>query len=1728
MRSFIYAFLVLLLSVGSWGQLQAQESDGYGGHWFLGGGGGVAWQQSDACTQLGGGWTIYLGKNIYYSPTKPLSLDLRMRYMGTVTYGQDDQLTNIANNSLLNGQSNSLFDPDYSVNNGGTNFVYHNHRTAFNDLSLEARINFENLRRKHNIWLSLYGGIGLGWYRVAYDQLDQRVLGFDEEYINLYNSVAGDSTLSSTEIVDQLVGGRDGDYETFTDGWGDYSVMFTPSVGFEFGYWVTPRFAIGVGHRVNWTLTDNFDGIVRDGNNEIHHFSHLFLHGRLTDHHEEEVKPLPDPQAAPPQVNFTNPSGSSATTNNSSYTVRATVRNVRSSSDIRFVQNGQIIDNFNYNSGNGSFQVTIRLQEGANNINIRVNNPSGTDQDVATINYEPIIRQDPPPSVVITSPSSDPYTTNSTTASVRATIRNVNHSNNVSCTVNGQSMNHFSFSGTSFSLNNIILQNGSNTVVVSASNNAGQASDQTIIIYKQPVNNNTNNPNPPTVNITSPSSDPYNSSSSSTTVRATIRNIRSSNSISFTVNGQVVRNFSFSGTSFVASNINLQQGSNNIVISASNPDGNASDQTTIIYQPVRNVTPPTVNITTPSANPYNSNNNTATVRATIRNVRNSRDISFTVNGQASSSFSFSGTSFVATGINLQQGNNFVVISASNPDGNASDQTTIIYQPQRTPTPPIVNITSPSADPYTSSTNRATVRATIQHVNNNNDVQMQVNGQNIRNFSFAGTNFVATNINLQQGHNVVVISASNPDGTASDQTTIIYKPQRVPTPPTVDITSPSSDPYTSNAAQININASIRNVSNSSNVQMQVNGQSIRRFSLNGTSFVANNVNLQQGNNVVVISASNPDGTASDQTTIIYKPQRVPTPPTVDITSPSSDPYTSNAAQININASIRNVSNSSNVQMQVNGQSIRRFSLNGTSFVANNVNLQQGNNVVVISASNSDGTASDQTTIIYKPQRVPTPPTVDITSPSANPYNTASNTASIRATIQHVDNNRAVTFTVNGQTIRNFSFSGSSFVANNVSLQQGNNTIVVAASNQDGNASDQTVIIYKPTRVPTPPTVDITSPSANPYNTASNTASIRATIQHVDNNRAVTFTVNGQTIRNFSFSGTSFVANNVSLQQGNNTIVVAASNQDGNASDQTVIIYKPTRVPTPPVVTITTPSADPYSSPANTTNIRANIQHVDNNNNVRFTVNGRTVRNFSFSGTSFVANNVSLQQGNNTIVVAASNQDGNASDQTMIIYKPAPAPTVKITSPAANPHTVSQNKIDIQADIFHVSSANDIRFTVNGQTNRNFRFSNNKFTAPNIRLNTGNNTFVISASNAQGNASDQTVVIYQPAVQPPTVDITTPSRNPYTAASNSTNIRATIRNVSSSNDVSFLVNGRAVSNFSFSGTNFSAINIPLQQGNNSISISGQNSAGTASDAITIIYNPVPAPDVRNLNVSVAPNLNKCFAAVSAEVLNVSGKNEVSFQINGRTISDFTLAGNRFNARVDVSNLGTGTISFVVSAQNAGGSDTETERTSLADCSSNISGGNSSTIGGNNNSGGNNNTKNPNNSGGNNGVNSRPKPSVTFTSPRLGTSSVRTINVSATITNVDNRSQVRFKLNGQNMTNFQLSGINFQANNIGLRAGSNILEITATNNNGSTTQTFAITYNAGGGTSNTADRNANNNQNNSSNSGSTVEDKKQNNKRTNKTTTTKNQKRRGSTTTKTEEEKAEEAKSQKRRGN
>jgi large repetitive protein len=1619
--------LTLLLGLSGMNSINAQ--DGYGGHWFLGLNGGAAWQQSDVKSILGGGGGFYLGKNVFYSPTAPLSFDLRFRYLYTATMGQDFMPTNIINNATLNGTGSS-FDPNYSR----LGYVYHNHLTHFNDLSLEGRINFENLRRKHRIWLSLYGGVGVGIYGVRYDQINGDIFG--TTYENLYSSTFADQSLTKDEIINNLIANRDGTYETPMRGTMNNNVRgtITPDVGIELGYWITPRFAIGVGHRVNWTFRDDFDGVIRGNGNNIHHYANLFLHFKLNETGNTRNHPIrnPDPQPNPvvqrPIVDITVPGTSPFTTSSGTTRIACTIRNVETRSGVMMYVNNVAVDNFSFSPSTDVLDAFVSLNMGANTVRITGTNASGSAEDQVTIIYQQnVITPSNPPTVRITNPFNNPFNTNSPNANINATITNVNNASNLTFTVNGQVIRNFNFSGTSFTANGINLVQGNNSVVITASTADGTASDQVNIIY-QPVA-----VNPPTVRITQPGSNPFNTQNSSENIRATITNVRNASDITFTVNGQNIRNFSFSGTSFIANNIALMEGTNSIVISASNNDGNASDMVSINYQPVRVPVQPTVRITQPSADPFTSTAATANIRATITNVPNRTNVNFFVNGQPSSNFSFSGTSFSADNIGLQQGSNTVLISASNQDGTASDQTVIIYQQaQVILNPPTVTITSPSVNPFNTQKVTQGISATITNIRRASDVRFTINGQVNTNFTLNGTAFSAQNVRLNQGNNTVVITATNNDGTASDQTVIIYQLAAVPNPPTVTITNPSANPFNTQTQTQTINAVVTNVPAASGVSFTVNGQTNTNFTLVGTVFTAQNISLNQGNNTVVITATNNDGTASAQTVINYQPTRIPTPPTVTITNPSADPFTATTATQTVNATITNVRGNANVRFTVNGQVNTNFTFTGTSFSAANVQLNEGANTIVISATNNDGNASDQTVINYQPIRVPTPPTVTITNPAADPFTSSVQTQTINATITNVRRASAVTFTVNGQANTSFTLNGTAFTATNIALNQGNNTFVITATNNDGTATDQTVVIYKPMRTPTPPTVVITNPANGVGNSATPNANVNATILNVSNASGVTFTVNGRNVTNFTLNGTAFTANSIRLNEGDNAIVITATNQDGTASDQATIKHvkiQDIRTPTPPTVRITNPSTDPFTSSSPTAVINATVTNVMNAQNVTFSVNGQNIRNFSLNGSNFSATGISLNPGNNTLIVRANNSDGNAADTATIVYNaPLQPPVVTITTPSSNPFTSTTNSTNIRATILNVANSSGVAFMVNGQYVTNFSFSGTSFSANNITLREGANTFTVIGNNSAGTDTKSTVVNYAP-VAAPTIGDMTVSVQPQTAGCRVI-VYAGLNNVTNNNQITFKINGVVTTGFTFTNgvfnytynvtsNNPSTINYEI-----TVNTPGGNTTQTQVGNVGNCVVQQGPPDVRNGNVRISLQNGRCMANVTAQLVNVDNANQISFTVNGQRNTNFTYSNGSFTANIDLSGVNATTISFVITASTPTGNDSESITGTMDNCQS--------------------------------------RPVITnMTVAQQQARGNFQATVNANISGVQNANQITFTVNGTRSTAFNFSNGRFTSNALPVNEGRNTFSITATNSAGTDTASkeLTVTGNTGG---------------------------------------------------------------------
>ncbi len=113
-------------------------------------------------------------------------------------------------------------------------------------------------------------------------------------------------------------------------------------------------------------------------------------------------KPTPPlPTSEPPLVKILNPKKSGLKSEDNTFTVKATINNVKEKKDVRFTVNGES-KNFSYNSAQGAFRATILLRKGNNKILVRGVNLAGQSQDEALVVYYPKENPVEPPAVVQT------------------------------------------------------------------------------------------------------------------------------------------------------------------------------------------------------------------------------------------------------------------------------------------------------------------------------------------------------------------------------------------------------------------------------------------------------------------------------------------------------------------------------------------------------------------------------------------------------------------------------------------------------------------------------------------------------------------------------------------------------------------------------------------------------------------------------------------------------------------------------------------------------------------------------------------------------------------------------------------------------------------------------------------------------------------------------------------------------------------------------------------------------------------------------------------------------------------------------------------------------------------------------------------------------------------------------------------------------------------------------
>ena len=186
------------------------------------------------------------------------------------------------------------------------------------------------------------------------------------------------------------------------------------------------------------------------------------------------------------------------------------------------LHNGFVIQDFLFDVNTNELRANLSLSPGEN-IEITGTNNYGSDHDEKEIVYEIPQTTEIPPFVVINHPHNSPYNSNNQSFVVTAKVLNVDNAQQIEFLVNG--IIHITSYNTITDVftSSILLEEGSNKIIINAVNNAGSASDSKIIKYIKEV--------PPTVQITSPSASPTNVGTPLINITGKVLNVPSKNQI---------------------------------------------------------------------------------------------------------------------------------------------------------------------------------------------------------------------------------------------------------------------------------------------------------------------------------------------------------------------------------------------------------------------------------------------------------------------------------------------------------------------------------------------------------------------------------------------------------------------------------------------------------------------------------------------------------------------------------------------------------------------------------------------------------------------------------------------------------------------------------------------------------------------------------------------------------------------------------------------------------------------------------------------------------------------------------------------------------------------------------------------------------------------------------------------------------------------------------------------
>jgi hypothetical protein len=437
-----------------------------------------------------------------------------------------------------------------------------------------------------------------------------------------------------------------------------------------------------------------------------------------------------------------------------------------------------------------------------------------------------------------------------------------------------------------------------------------------------------------------------------------------------------------------------------------------------------------------------------TVKANIEGILSARDIEFRVNRENCLDFNYNPSNGVFRAkINLQEGENYIVIKAQNPAG-INQEKVIVYHER--PYAPAIDIRQPNVDQ--TEKEEITFKAKIEHVDNVRDIRLLLNEREVRNFRFRGERIEAK-LRLKEGQNEIEVIAENKYGRERKRLYIDYF---IPQPPSVQFVE-VSDNQTFRKEKVTLKAIVEHVEEKDALRFFVNGRATSNFKLEGNQFTSKVV-LREGQNTILLRARTDNGSTSANLRINYlKPRR----PSIAFLS-HEDEAKLEESNITLKVRLKNVENRTEITLNINDKKQSVFTYRD-GVLKTPIRLEKGANEIVLKAHTASGGEVESKLMLYYEPSIAAP-TLKVLSPTKIGLSTQHMTSRIQVAIQNISYRSELQLLINGTATKAFDFDEkTNTLSASIPLKIGLNKIKIVAEN-DGGKAESVIKITRRTGYP----------------------------------------------------------------------------------------------------------------------------------------------------------------------------------------------------------------------------------------------------------------------------------------------------------------------------------------------------------------------------------------------------------------------------------------------------------------------------------------------------------------------------------------------------------------------------------------------------------------------------------------------------------------------------------------